>query len=147
MDIQHHSCRKRSVNHGLYQTMSAYRGRSVDLAPRLGCNWEVHNGRNQRQAVTEQEIFPFQRSQLIRVEFVKEGEVYIARHSQGPECICGHKSKHPSVWQGRPRPVRAQAYTWIKKPWSWHNAEPSPACMPDLDMRVATLQIIFPQAA
>ena len=77
-------------------------------------------------------------------------EVDVYGHGEIPEgiggdepagIVCGHNSFLEEL--GR----RCKAYICIKKPWNWQRWECWPKRMGDSDIRVATLQRVFPHDA
>ena len=65
--------------------------RTINLAARLRPDTEKDEGRNERYAVAEEDIFPLERPELFCVVFPEECEVNITRHSEGPYRIGDHK--------------------------------------------------------
>ncbi len=84
------------------------------------------------------------------VVFFEEGEVDVYSHGEVPEGVgryepAGIVCEHICLVEEPGR--RCKAYIWIKKPWNWQRWEYWPERMGDSDIRVATLQRVFPHDA
>jgi hypothetical protein len=64
--------------------------RTIGLAARLRPYKEKDEGRNERYAVAEEDIFPFKQTELMCVVFPEEREINIIRHGEGPQRISDH---------------------------------------------------------
>jgi hypothetical protein len=73
---------------GPYET---HHCRTIDFAARLRPYKEKGKGRNERYAVTEEDIFPLEQTELFCVVFPEKCEINITRHSEGPQRIGDHK--------------------------------------------------------
>src|SRR4051812_49403066 len=89
---------------GSYET---HHCRTIDLAARLRPYKAKDEGRNERYAVAEEDIFPLERTELCCVVFPEEYEVNITRHGEGPQRVGDHKpvadQLHPDSFNLRGR--------------------------------------------
>jgi hypothetical protein len=74
---------------------STHNCRAIDGPLRLGLDKEVHKGRNKRQTIAGENVFPFQLPQSRCIVFMKEGQIDIECHGEGPQGVSGHE---PATW-------------------------------------------------